>query len=156
LRPEMYVAIIALVVAIWQGIVNRRHNRLSIKPSLRIDRCIFATKSTFIELCNTGAGPAIIKSIRVFVDAEPLPGDTRNPQLEALSKLGLSDLQWQTYDINPGESFGAGERHEMILLVSPIKDSKTLERVKNGLLKISYEIKYASVYGEESTLPHQW
>ena len=62
------IAFSVAVVTIWQGFLMRRHNRLSVRPMLRIDRYTVLGEKVGISIRNTGVGPAIIKSIEYVID----------------------------------------------------------------------------------------
>ena len=62
------IALAAAIITIWQGFLTRKHNRLSVKPILRIDTQFLLGKQCKILLVNNGIGPAIIKSVKYFID----------------------------------------------------------------------------------------
>ena len=69
------IALSALFVAVLQGYLARKHNRLSVKPHLEVIRNSFPSEPVSIVLKNHGTGPAIIKKIRVYVDKEAYCAD---------------------------------------------------------------------------------
>jgi len=62
------IALSALVVSIWEGIQNRKHNRLSVRPHLRIDRSTYVGSPAKITIGNNGLGTAIVQSFTVHCD----------------------------------------------------------------------------------------
>jgi hypothetical protein len=59
------IAVAALLVAVWQGVVARRHNRISVTPHLRLDS-FMGKLPLSIVLSNRGVGPAIVKDIAIY------------------------------------------------------------------------------------------
>lgn len=56
------VAVAALSVSVWEGVTSRKHNRLSVRPLLKIE--FYNTDSHCLSAClyNNGLGPAVIDS----------------------------------------------------------------------------------------------
>jgi len=74
---EILIAILGLIIAlsasiatIWQGVLTRRHNKLSVKPFLKTEGNYIPGQKVSITLSNTGFGPAIIKSIQILIDGQ--------------------------------------------------------------------------------------
>jgi hypothetical protein len=62
-HAEALIALSALGLAIWQGMVQRLHNRLSVKPHLVFHRNVQNDSPQIaILLTNSGIGPAVIKN----------------------------------------------------------------------------------------------
>ena len=64
------IAVLAVVVSIWQGLAMRKHARLSVRPWLDFTWNIEAPGE--LSLLNGGLGSAILKELRVAVDDNPL------------------------------------------------------------------------------------
>jgi hypothetical protein len=63
------VATAALFISIWNAWATRRHNRLSVRPHLALSKKTSPNAPQLtIDIKNNGLGPAIMTSIRVFVD----------------------------------------------------------------------------------------
>ena len=75
----IFIALSSLIVAIWQNILTRKHNKLSVKPLICIDYHFTDDEElNGIYLDNTGLGPAIIKSFRVFIDEDEILSLNKN------------------------------------------------------------------------------
>ena len=65
------IALSALVLSIWQGILTRNHNRISVRPLVTISGAVNENGSGW-KLGNAGLGPAIVKWFKVTVDDKPM------------------------------------------------------------------------------------
>ncbi len=143
--------IIALAVAIttiWQGFLTRKHNRLSVKPILRIDRNITLDDNFNIKLLNNGVGPAIIKSVKYFVDNTEIVGDQISTQV--LHKLGLFD-SYEHFEISSGETLSSGEQRSLFKLLKKLEVDALID-IMTTFKRCSIEIKYESIYNETSLI----
>ena len=90
------IAAVALGFSIWQGIEQRRHNRLSVKPTL----AYYVTsgepdgRAAGVYITNVGAGPAFPVRTRVVFDGAPLRPHPFGPfgALGSILADGSSDL----------------------------------------------------------------
>ena len=57
------LAFIAICISSYEAWANRRHNRLSVKPAVTIQRVLGNPEGSGLFLANFGVGPAIIKKI---------------------------------------------------------------------------------------------
>jgi len=67
------IALAALVLAVWEGVMERRHNRLSVAPRLTIR--LHAGDSLGMLGCtvsNEGLGPAIVTNCLIKVDGKAM------------------------------------------------------------------------------------
>ena len=82
------VALAAFIVAFWQGLLTRRHNRLSVTPHLSCQSHLGGTSGRFgLTVSNFGIGPARIKQVAVFVDDEKMEGSDDDGWEDAIDKL---------------------------------------------------------------------
>lgn len=158
--------IIALGVAIttiWQGFLNRRHNRLSVKPILIITRITVTGEKADILLKNTGIGPAIICHIKFFVDGIVIDQNLRGPAIAedravnvAVSKIGLRADRYRLFELFPQESLSTGEEQSLIQSMDAIKDDPSLTKIQKAFDKLSIEIEYESIYKEKFKLKNPY
>lgn len=60
----VFIALIAIVISIWQVIVSRKHDLISVRPILSYSTFMNDEIGKYvITICNVGGGPAIIKEI---------------------------------------------------------------------------------------------
>jgi hypothetical protein len=141
------IALAALTVTIWEGITNRRHNRLSLRPFLSITQHLGGTQGRFgISVDNDGLGPAAITRCSVSVDGDVI-SDEEDPDWNVvLSKLGL-EVEAICERIR-GRAIHSGDRKW--LLTIRLEDAS--EPVRKALLgafkRLRVEIHYDSFYGE--------
>lgn len=91
---SLFVAVLALVISIWESMMNREHNRLSVLPNLAFELNYDANGTSGLYLYNRGLGPARIKSIETKLDGQALPD---NAAIQTISgalwnpELGIVD-----------------------------------------------------------------
>ena len=70
-NAEAIIALSALGLAVWQGIAQRKHNILSVKPHLILAGHVSdVTPQVQLELRNTGTGPAVIQDFKIYLDEQ--------------------------------------------------------------------------------------
>lgn len=159
------VAVAAIALSVWEGYENRLHNRLSVLPHLDSsistlrDGPADSTWTMIYALENTGLGPAVLHSIRVFRDGALLfdgrrqgeamsYGDVRE-DLRALPFPIVSDL---TNELRVGEMLEARESH--LLIRFEVATAESLGRYPPEVVRAevmdrySFVFCYCSVYGE--------
>jgi hypothetical protein len=156
------IALAALTLAIWEGVMTRRHNRLSVKPHLQLAQHLRGSKGRLgISLSNAGLGPAIVTNCHVEVDGQLMPSnDGCNGWKTAASTLELEDIVegYETIAFDPdpdsdeeipGVVMEAGETKW--LLSAPI-DEKARAGLEMALPRVQVVVSYQSMYGEKSTV----
>ena len=147
-------AIAAVVVSIWQGVQQRRHNVLSVRPALSFDKDVAADGTLLgIDLKNAGTGPALIKRFVIYVDDRPV-SDGQGDVWEAAEKvlnLANPQLHFTEFYYDPGDSMPANEEKRIIGIeredYNKLSDSdKALW--KNALSRIRIKVEYTSIYEE--------
>ena len=128
-------AVCALVATIWQGVVTRKHNRLSVKPVLTLYR---EESDGKIYIKNNGTGPALIRDYELYKDGRFV--DERNVQ-SAIPLLA------RAASLTNGVALAPGDTIDLI-------ESKTYMDGTHvpPLEALRFRIRYASIYGETWTL----
>lgn len=134
----LLVAIFALLISVWQGCEQRRHNRYSIRPLLNFD-VQSSNETKNIQLANEGLGPAIFKRFSIEIDGQKLDGKDGNPWVTVLEKRGLTNKISQMYYYNVGT----------IMKPSRTVGLLTWEADSLRVLDITIDIIYESIYEEE-------
>lgn len=140
------IAVVALYVSLWQGFVSRRHNRLSVLPHLRLD-WLPRDESLVVEMHNHGIGPAVFVEFGLLYDESPI---TQNTSDFIRTKLSQSEADIDFYIYTPfeGDALAAGESLDLIILY--VSRDVAHRRAGTQLLsRVSYDITYTSVYGQE-------
>lgn len=62
------IAVASLAVSIYEGRATRRHNRLSVRPFLRLATTFRTGDTAGLLLTNAGLGPAVITKTLLWLD----------------------------------------------------------------------------------------
>ncbi|MCD4773094.1 MAG: hypothetical protein K8R41_06895 [Bacteroidales bacterium] len=145
----IFIAVVSIVIGIWQGIETRKHNRLSVQPRLELFYSQdYHDKTVKFIIQNNGLGPAIITEVIAIVDSVEYKINQTNKLFELLVSLGIQKIPI-TYDLlMSGTTLKPTDARRIVLI-----KMEYLE--KSGVLpddlgtKISFIVKYTSLYGEE-------
>jgi hypothetical protein len=135
----------ALGLAVWQGYLTRKHNRLTVKPNIRIDRN-YSTNPLELSILNTGLGPAIISSIQVTVDNIVIVAPRVQVLNDALRKIWCNQKNLRFHIYFDDEYICAGENHFLVSWQSPNSQESTV--FIDQLQRLSIVVAYKSIYGE--------
>jgi len=156
MTQEMIVSIASVVIAlsasaatIWQAVLTRRHNRLSVRPHLRIDRSEVDVEGIKISVLNTGVGPAIVESFQIKVDNEVIEGNLFSRMQNAWTKLGLQQYNFEAYFPVAQEAFGVGECQILIVPRLTKPSAQDIERIRSVVPRLTFTIGYTSIYGDQ-------
>ena len=150
---EAIIAISALGLATWQGLAQRKHNQLSVKPHLVLERTVNnLSPQVTIILSNNGTGPAIIKDFQIYLDGEAVTFFYENTWGDIAKQLNIK-VKWGGGKwFNCGDAIQAGSS-EKIFQVKTTEEGKDLEHdpkaIHDALLRVQIIIKYESVYGNK-------
>jgi hypothetical protein len=143
------IAVAALVVSIWENAAARKHNRLSVRPLLRVD-CLGERQGPLsVTLVNSGVGPAIVENFTAELNGESLPSSELHPVDCALKRLGVAPEEYVYFTPWPGEAISAGEKLTLLTFPKTAEDRVAAERLKSLLPKICLCISYKSIYDEK-------
>jgi hypothetical protein len=125
----LFVAICALVVTVWQGVVTRKHNRLSVTPVLTLYR---RENDGIITVKNNGTGPALIVSQEVYFKGEPVDENSFQKAIPHFVDSG---------HLLPGAAIAPGD--EVLLFKSATYlDGSHIDILKELRFRITYESIY--------------
>lgn len=144
------IAVIALLVSIWQGLVTRRHNRLSVTPHVDISLQTLRGRFGFL-MDNTGVGPAVIEWFKIYIDDKEIPYDSESGGWdEALTNIDIGglDISYAFYSVGhfmkSGTSFWALSWGD-----SETASDEQLQSVADRFQRIHLSIGYRSIYGDK-------
>lgn len=147
-------AVAAVVIAMWDNVQSRQHNRLSVLPyvDITLTRNDYADGVLTIE--NLGTGPAIIQGMTIRVAASG-GRDTAftewGPAAPLLRASGASLNGWSDLD----STSAIGVQQQKPLLRFQVTDTTGgVDHFSRFVQTFSVEVRYASVYGERRTA--QW
>src|SRR5580704_10007812 len=67
-----FIAVLSLVVSVYEARATRRHNRISVRPFLELRVGLSQGDTAGLQLINAGLGPAAITRTMLTLDGEPL------------------------------------------------------------------------------------
>ena len=144
------IALCALGFSIWQGILARKHNRLSFRPHLTTWTHSDAEKGFYtVDLINNGIGPAVIEEFSVKVDGKLVSGDGTEPIAKAL-KIVLPNLPYRSHQsyLAEGYSMAPKERCTVFAVQFLGQSLPSKEFVEHAINRGDLEISYSSFYDE--------
>ena len=155
---SVIVASCAIIISIWQGMVSRKHNRMSVRPHLTTWRHSEPSKGYYqVDLINNGIGPALIEKFCVTIDGKVLPGielDVIEMAVKILFPNTLYTLS-KAY-VGSGYAMAPKERCTILSVQFMGNTVPSLETVEHALLRrADLEITYTSFYGEKFKLETQ-
>jgi hypothetical protein len=131
----LVVAVCALAVTVWQGVVTRKHNRLSVTPVLTLYR---REIDGVITLKNNGTGPALIVSQEIYFRGEPLEEESFQKAIPHLVDSG---------HLLPGAAIAPGDE-VMLFKSATYLDGSHIEVLE----ELRFRITYKSIYNETRVL----
>ena len=146
------IAIAAVGVSVWEGIENRRHNRLFCKPYLMFNTNVSILSpevGIFVENC--GFGPALVRNFEILVD-----DNLKDSWSTVLKELSLVDsesswLEW-TYLNKESTIIGPGVSRGILAIKQENFTVDRMERFKKALSKLDVRIGYQSIYEDNFTV----
>lgn len=145
-------AVVAVVIALWDNVQTRRHNRLSVLPYVVLQRVQHGSPGVArgeVTISNEGVGPAILRSLEIRLPA----GSGRDtvvtawgPAAPLIRRQGLEIRGWM--DVDSGIALGV-QRTSTLLRVEAEGDSGAI-RVQALLDSVGVRLRYASIYGDRS------
>ena len=145
----VFIAVLALGLTIWQGYLSRKHNRISVRPVLRLvteyslgnDDHKYA-----ISVKNCGLGSAIIKDVQIFIkDAEvgkAYSDESWNRAIElAKSEHSVFDDFYYTI-FTKDVTINSGESVEILWHESDVEKPIIDKVLEEFVFKVSYQSFY--------------
>jgi len=143
---SIVIAVLAFVVAAYQVIVGRKHNRLSVRPSLVFYRNIVKLQPRVqIVLRNAGIGPAFTKNFRVTLDGSPVRVTTPLEWWRVATKLGIPVDESIGIVIDRQGAISPNEELTLLAISTPEKPEVALKAVE----RLDIHVDYESAYGEK-------
>ncbi|RKR02587.1 hypothetical protein C7446_2305 [Kushneria sinocarnis] len=151
MSPDVWVSVVATLVAIVSAIFSIRSSRLSMRPVLSVWRDKKAESYQYY-LSNKGNGPAIIDEVKVFIDNKEVVAPPEILFNESLKKL-FRDNKKILPKINGSSFFGKGhpfgkDESKLIIDFTQIIDNDTSEIIDGtiSLEKMLKQIKLTVFY----------
>ncbi|MFS1463890.1 hypothetical protein BCU40_022325 [Vibrio lentus] len=148
------IALIALFFTIYQGLRQRRHDRISVQPHLDLfeSHSHFGSDVRFtLTLHNNGLGPAIIKSHKVY---KGVTGTDDYELVDLRSEFSEKLVLEQIYTCRFRDNFSVPSNVQHTYLEIGIKsdDQEAVAQISTLVYEYNIEIEYECMYGRQFTL----
>ncbi|EMK6709826.1 hypothetical protein V9J54_003541 [Vibrio cholerae] len=148
---SMAIALAAVCVSIWQGVVMREHNKLSLKPYITsAPRLPGVGGDNGVFVANDGLGPAFIKDAKIIANGKEFDL-TKNSWPEIYEHLGVKGLCYSESWFKEGASLTPGEAVKILApTTNPVAYGCKTEFVKLlSALELDLSLVYESIYEDE-------
>jgi hypothetical protein len=142
------IALAALGLSVYEAMLSRQHDRLSVRPLLDSELHVSSARERFcLVVINNGLGPAIIKKWQLLVDGKPYRdlGITRWEQLTAHLKLS-QPVSYSYFE--PNSILAPEESEELIGYTVAVYSQEEANRFREAIRRLAIVIEYESMYGE--------
>jgi hypothetical protein len=150
----LVIAVVAIGLAIWEGMESRRQNRLTVQPRIAAEiNTGRESGRAYIRMSveSTGLGPAVINTFRVFFDGA-LQDATGAPDASVwrnvLAAFDPSETQINARTLGTGYYFPAG-REETLFEARRVQSDSDATSLAGSLARLGLQICYCSVYGTD-------
>jgi hypothetical protein len=134
------IAALALGLTIWSGRETRQHNRLSMRPDLRLNTRFNTGGGGGWSVRNNGVGSAVVEWFRLFVD-----GNRVQSYCDLTRVLDLPENLPRRSSVEyPGAVIRAGSMAHLYFLPR----SEDARQLSGHVQRVQFEICYCSVYDE--------
>lgn len=150
------IAFFALGVALWEGIANRNHNRLSVRPHLTFFQSLVGTDGLVgLRLRNHGFGPAIISHMTISIDGGSEVEASAQVWIQAAQTLKVGPwLVMTCFDLE--EAIGTGEFYNILFIQEAERTQERILQLAAVLKRIEVTVEYKSIYNEKWILSWKW
>jgi hypothetical protein len=139
-----FIAVLSLVVSVYEARATRRHNRISVRPFLELRVGLSQGDTAGLQLINAGLGPAAITRTMLTLDGEPL-GEFSEVSVNVLrSKLAVRPAA-----VTFRKTILATDYDQFLLSVEPFDRTEHAEFADLLRHRLGIEIHYESLYGGE-------
>ena len=150
----LLIAFAAIALTIWEGVENRRHNRLSVQP--RLGAAIDTGRDTageYVRMAieSTGLGPAVIKTFRVYFDGvaqDTVTAAGTIPWQNAIDAFSANGTNINAHGLGTGYYIPAG-RQQILFEARRHTASDNGPTLTDILRRFALQICYCSVYNTD-------
>ena len=150
------IALASIIVAVWQGIENRNHNRLSVRPRLDMSFSLdYADSLAQLKIRNNGLGPAVIDEAKAVIENKDFDINKADELFNFLSELGIHDISVTYQLLSLGSTIIPNDTKKIFSI--KISNLKKLGLDPNNFINnVKFIIKYKSLYEEEFVIEHSY
>lgn len=148
------VALLALIVAVGSFWVQRKHNRLSVKPHLTtFTEREHDKKRAVVWLRNNGLGPALITSYEFLLDGKTKSGGSPYKADELIAEL-LKGIACRSKRTQLGVDYSMPANASVVVLDVELDpaESVSLTEIQKRFERSDLIVRYESFYGEPFVL----
>lgn len=150
---SVVIAVCAVCVSLWQGIVAREHNKLSLKPYFAsAPRLPGIGGENGVFLSNHGGGPAFITKATIRANGKTFDL-TKNSWPNIYDHLGVKKLCYYESWIPEGTAIKGGQNIKLLAPTSnPLDPDCPLQFIKLlSVVELNLFLEYESVYEDTFT-----
>lgn len=146
---SVFIALLAFVVAIWQGVTNRRHNILSVKPRFHIEKSYIDGIHYTLE--SQGLGPGIIKCFTILVNGQEYTNPQADPWPEIFRRINVTKANYDFHIPAIGSTHVPNQTRQLLSVTFVDKDNQARNQqiVEAIDQAINFRIEFCSLYEEE-------
>jgi len=148
------LAFSAILLATWEGIENRKHNRLSVLPHVETFNDYDMGKYHFnMGIESTGLGPAVISGFYTFFDGKLVYPKKDNAIWITIKEGMLVEglIPYQDSGVSLGQFLPPGDRVSL-LKISAQEAKFEPKKFRENLGRIGVLLCYCSVYGDNCSM----
>jgi hypothetical protein len=141
------IGICALGLTIYQAVLARKHNRLSVRPHLTRFTNLTSQPGRgvlSVDLINKGIGPAFISAFEVYLDGNPIT-DVGAAVKEIMP---TRHYHQQITTLTTDYALSAGESKSLLTLAVALDDGETVDQLEQQLSRLDLRVNYESAYEE--------
>lgn len=142
------IALCALAVSIWQGILTRQHQRKSVTPLLSLSHNALNYESIEICIQNNGLGPAIFTNYAISINGEKTIINSEHDLYNFINSLELGKVEAEIFVPSKGSYIAVGNERTLIS-IKPLEGAVSYEELRELLFNCEPEIEYESIFGEK-------
>lgn len=146
------IALVALGFSIWQAVIQRTHNHVSLEPRINAYYSNDGkAEQEGLYIINNGMGPAFVERFGVSVDGKTVPEEDLWKLGAALAPLGLNAMCLTIRGPRPNDSFKAGEEMALIEISkgAPAVCSLTALKMRAAFAEnLDFTLIVKSIYGD--------
>ena len=148
------IALLALVVTLWQAVIARRHNLLSYRPVLDFEGHFVNDAAIGLELINRGPGLAFIKSFHAIFNKKKYDLFQKKSIDALMHDIGTAGVPFNSFFACVLESTSvleAGGSRFLIRITDTDDRSLIAREFFRVMEQVRFEISYKSLYDEVFT-----
>lgn len=148
-NPEIIVAtcavaisVISLIVALWSLAIQRKHNRLSVKPIAHLSYGDYID-CIFVELVNKGLGPLMVDNFHVVKDKNLF--DTL---VESIGPLP-EKVVWDTFTGSLNGGTVSQDKKSILIKITLTKEQESVRQaIRKSLSETEIIANYRNIYND--------